>query len=161
MAGISDVITLANNQLQVTTGWVQPVALGLANAGAATYPHVIPGETWETVIAAHATFTASAVVASRGLTFDMLDGNGVVQVSIPVASPVLASTSVTAYAVVDATTALAATGVSVARFPSLLLPPGYTLRFAATSVDIADQWSAGGLFVERYPSDSVTVLNAG
>lgn len=161
MAGISDLITLANNQLQVTTGWVQPVVLSPVGAGVATLARVVPGETYETVIAAHATFTASAVVGNRALTFDIVDGNGIAQISLPCAQAIAASGTVTAYAIADTSTAIASSGVSVVRLPSVLLPPGYTARFAAAGVDVADQWSSGGMLVERFPSDSVTILNAG
>lgn len=161
MAGISDLITLANNQLQVTTGWIQPVVLSPVGAGVATLARLVPGETYETVIAAHATFTASAVVGNRALTFDIVDGNGVAQISLPCAQAIAASGTVTAYAVTDTSTAITSSGVSVVRLPSVLLPPGYTARFAAAGVDVADQWSSGGMLVERFPSDSVTILNAG
>lgn len=156
--GLADIVTIGRDGVRVVAGWTEPVTLASVAAGVGSASHVIDGAFYERCLAAHVTLATSAAVANRTLTLDLVDGNGVTQYSTPLASTVVASSTVTAYAAVGAEYSLAASGVSAATLPDLLFPPGYSFRFKVAGIDVADQVSAAGFLLQRYPSNLVSIL---
>lgn len=156
--GLADIVTIGRDGVRVLAGWTEPVSLVTPVAGVATVGRTVPGETYDRVLTAHATFTADATVLTRSPTLDILDGAGTVQYQVALSSGVVASTVLTAYAAINGADARAAAGVSSVRVPDLLLPPGYTVRFNAGTEGAADAWTGAGLLIQRYPSNLVSIL---
>lgn len=159
--GLADIVTIGRDGVRVVAGWTEPVTLAPVGAGVATQGRVIPGETYERILTANVVLATSAAVANRTLTLDIIGGAGTVRYSSPLASTVVASSTVNAFAAINGGHALSAAGVSASEIPDLLLPPGYTVRFSVAGIDVADQLSGMGFLVQRYPSNLVAVLQEG
>lgn len=156
MPDLSDSLSLVVGGLQLLQGWAQPFTVPAPAAGQLTTGRVTPGETWERVQLARATFTASAVVGNRIISARIIDYNGNIYWESPVAQAVVASTAVTVNLSTDVTTGNVASGLSVANIPDLIMQSGFSLQLAATGgTDVGDQWSALALYVQRYPTDIV------
>jgi hypothetical protein len=156
--GLADIVTIGRDGVRVVAGWTEPVTLAPVTAPTAITGRKIPGETYERVLMAHATFTADATVLTRNPTLDILDGAGAVQYQVALTSGVLASTSAVVYAAINGADGRAAAGISTVRIPDLLLPPGFTVQFNSGAEGAADTWTLTGLLVQRYPSNLVAVL---
>lgn len=152
---LSDGLSLVVGGLDLVSGWAEPKVQPAPGAGVATVARVTPGETWERVRMARATFSASAVVANRLLTARLIDYFGNVLWETPIASPVVASTSVTVSLAPGVTTMLTASGLSVVAIPDIMLQAGFAWQLFAGANDAGDTWSALGLYLQRYPSDIV------
>lgn len=159
--GLSDAQALVVGDTQLITGWAEFKIQPAPAAGVAQIVRVTPGETWERVQLARATFTASAAVANRILTAQVIDYAGNVYWETPVAATVVASGIVTVNLAPGVTPVLAASGISVAPIPDVLLQSGWGLRLSGLAVDVTDQWSALTLYLQRYPSDKVHAGAAG
>jgi hypothetical protein len=159
--GLADIVTIGRDGVRVVAGWTEPVTIPSPGAGVASVGRKIPGETYERILCAHGKLVTSAVVANRNVTLDVVDGAGTTQYSVPVASTVVASSTVLPYGAVHGAVLMSAVGTSIFTIPDLLLPPGYTVQFNGSGFDVADQWSSLGFLVQRYPSNLVAVLQEG
>jgi hypothetical protein len=153
--GLSDSQALVIGDTQLVTGWSELKTQAAPGAGVATVFRVTPGETWERVQLARATFTASAAVANRLLSARIIDFGGNVYWETPIASTVVASGVVSVNLAVGVTPSFAAAGISVAPLPDVLLQSGMALQLFAGAIDAGDTWSTLTVYVQRFPSDRV------
>lgn len=159
--GLADIVTIGRDGVRVVAGWTEPVTIPTPAAGANLAGRTIPGETYERLLTATATLTADATALTRNPTLDLVDGAGKLQYQVPLSLGVVASTTLVAYAGINGAEVRTAAGVSVVRFPDLLLPPGYTLRFNGNGLDAGDTWTNVSMILQRYPSNLVAILQEG
>lgn len=153
MPAQSDTFTLSATGVTPTPGWTQVIPVTNPGAGALVATHTIPGQYWEMVLTARATFTADATAGTRTPQFQVVSPDGTVLYAANLSTGVALSTSITASLALDVAAILAATGETQNRLPKLILASGYTFRFAVNAVGPADAWSAVTFFVAQWPTN--------
>lgn len=114
----------------------------------------IPGETFERLDALRFLFTASAAVANRFVSVDVLNGDQTVAVRIQTPTAVTAGLAIQ-FNFVRGMELFSSTagGEQLAPLPDLIFPPGYLIRITAAGIDVADTITAIRPMMTRYPSD--------
>lgn len=153
MAGLSYAVSALAVPVAWEQGWTEPVRPAPVAAGVATIGHTAPGEYWELVVTARATFTADATLGTRSPRLEYVDPGGNVLYAVQISSGIAPSGTVTANLAVLGEYAPVASGVSSMAWPSILMQSGYTIRFAADGVGVADAWSGCVFTVQRFPTD--------
>lgn len=113
----------------------------------------IPGETFVALSHASVTLTASAVVANRYVTLDILDGDSTITFR-SMSAAALAATETRRYSFApNVSNVVASAGQSeLLPFPDSLLAPGMSLRFTAVGLDVGDQFNGTFLHLWRAAS---------
>jgi hypothetical protein len=156
MSALSGLTQLVAGSVQSVPGWAEPIKLPDPGAGVLTLTRTIPGNTWERVLTARATFTADATVGTRNPRWEVVAPDGTVLHVTPVSTGVVASNSVKVSLSLTGTFSRAATGETQERIPELILQSGYVVRFAVDALGAGDAWSGGVLYVARYSTDTST-----
>lgn len=123
-----------------------------APAAGANLSYNVAGQDWLRVIAATATLTTDATVASRLFSLDYIGGRGVTRVRNAAPVLVAASTAATVYQWDSKRTGSEwNTGTPVfVPLVDVLLEPGWAIRFTVDNIQSGDTITAARLFVERY-----------
>lgn len=153
MASPSDNFTLSATGVTPTPGWTQVIPVTNPGAGVLVATHTIPGQYWEMVLTARATFTADATAGTRTPQFQVVAPDGTVLYAANLSTGVALSTSITASLALDVAAILAATGETQNRLPKLILASGYVFRFAVNAVGPADAWSAVTFLMAQWPTN--------
>lgn len=101
MAVQSDFVSLVPDGGELARGWAEPVFITDPAAGATTAARTVPGETWERVKLARATFTADATAGVRNPRLEIVDALGRILYALPLAAGVGPSGVMTANLAVD------------------------------------------------------------
>lgn len=139
---------MANN-VEHTLRRVRGIASPAAGADLSITPDLFGAQQ---VIGFNATLTTSAAIANRQVTLTIDDGT--VTMFRAVASQVQAAGVTVTYQVFLNSPQLAlVAGLTLMAFPSEghLLRRGWRLRTVTSLIDVADQWSAVGLYVQEFP----------
>lgn len=138
-------------------GWQELVRLPSPAAGA-QWSFKVDGRYFARVLAIQATFTASAVVATRFQHLILSDNNGNMVTSAPMSGGVAASTAIVASLETSGPAYSAGTiGLTSGHMPGLLIPPDWVWSTTVDSMDAGDKWSAIALLVQRFPNDAAMV----
>lgn len=156
MPNLSGLSQLIVGTVQQVPGWAQPIKLPDPGAGVLTVGRTVPGDTWERVKLARATFTADATAGTRNPTFQLVAPDGTVLYSMPVSTGVVASTAITVSLSTGGTSSRAASGEVQERVPDIMLQSGYIWRLVVNAVGAADAWTGTVLYVARYSTDDTT-----
>lgn len=101
MPAQSDFESLLTSGAQRARGWAEPVYPPDPAPGAVTASRTVPGETWERVLLARATFTADATAGVRNPRLEITDALGRVLYGVPLTNGVAPSGVITANLAVD------------------------------------------------------------
>lgn len=141
-------------------GWQEPIYVPQPAAGAA-WSHTVDGRYWQRFVAVTFTFTASAVVANRLITLQLVDTNGVVIIEAECGGLVAAGSFLTVSLTSDGPAFdVGAAGHSFGYVPGFLVPPGWKWQAVVAGEDVGDQFTGIVLLVQRFPNDAVS-LEAG
>lgn len=130
-------------------GWVESVAIPNPASGATIASRRVPGETWDRVLLARATFTADATGGIRSPRLEFVDGAGNIMYAVPVSGGVNAGGSITVDFAANAADELTISGPVVT--PTTSAPGAgadfsYTVptgrRFSLESLDVSLTTSA-------------------
>lgn len=149
----SDVQTLVNGYAAINNGWQEEIVIPAPAAGSSSITRLIPGETWEKVLAGYVTLTNSATVATRELFIVFADGDGNTMYETQALEGSAAGvTSQVAFAV-GGPQILSTAGLSVASMPELLLKSGWQFQINGVGIQADDVLSGMRLIVQRFPSN--------
>lgn len=113
MPGQSDFGSLVAAGANVARGWAEPAFPNDPAAGATIAQRVVPGETWERVLLARATFTSDATAGVRNPRMELTDVLGRILYSMPISGGVGPSSAVTANISTSGAGAISAVGPSL------------------------------------------------
>lgn len=135
-------------------GWQEALYVPTPAAGA-QWAHKADGRFWTRLMAVRFNFTASAVVATRFIEFQLKDNNGVVITEVPAGGGIVASTSVQPSLTLNSPGYANAAQFQVPGYlPDLLIPPDWVWGTATSAMDVGDQFSSIVVLVQRYPNDT-------
>lgn len=96
-------------------------------------------------------FNTSAVVATRTLTFQLLDGDSVVYARFPVHDTVAASGSTPfQFSPVISSSYLGGDGTRLGPAPDLFVPAGHQLQVTAINIDAGDTFASMSWYYDEY-----------
>lgn len=101
MPGQSDFTSLVTAGTDLARGWAEPVYPADPAAGATVAQRIVPGETWERMLLARATFTADTTAGVRNPRLEIVDALGRVLYGMPLTQGVAPSGVVTANVAVN------------------------------------------------------------
>ena len=132
---------------------IQVISTAAPAAGAESVTTVPAGKRWR-LLGMYATLTTSATVATRIPSLVIDDGTNVLFRTVPTVSGIAASTAVGISASTTGGVGASQTGVIYPQFQlpdpaTLLLQPGWRIRWITTAIDAADQWSIARLVVDE------------
>lgn len=138
-------------------GWQDVVYLPAPAVGA-EWAYTADGRYYERVTAVRFAFTASAVVATRGLQLRLTDANGTIIQTVPLAGGVAAGANIMVNASVGAPVVATAGAGDVATYlPDVLIPPGWSWVSHVVAADPGDVRTGIVLVVQRYPNDAASI----
>lgn len=126
----------------------------IAKPGAgAGLSRTVPAEYYELALAIHVSITTSAAVANRTpfLTLQQGDGTVIAKLSHNILIPA-ATTAELTWVVDTDTVSVGTAGPSACPLPHFRMPPGWKFVIGASNIDVADQFTAATILVERSPS---------
>lgn len=148
-----DIRTLVNGYAAINNGWQEEIVVPAPAAGTSSIARLIPGETWEKVIAGYVTLINSATVATRELFAVFADGDGNTLYETKALGGAGAGvTSEIAFAV-GGPQILANAGLSIVSMPELLLRSGWQFQMNGVGIQAGDLFSDMRLIVQRFPSN--------
>jgi hypothetical protein len=147
--------------VSVTEGILEPFSVGLGYAdwidvatpaAGATASVTVEGGWFMRVLAARLAITTDANVANRLVTLDFINGRGVTYVQNGASLLVTASTTAQVFEWdIHRSVSEWNTGTPVwAPLQSVVMPPGFTVKFNVASVQATDQISGLHLWVEKF-----------
>lgn len=148
---------------QVTEGLTEPFGYGLAYAdwievptpsAGATASVLVEGAWYVRVLAARATLTTDANVASRLLSLDYINARGITYARNGASVLVTASTTNQAFEwLLDRSVAEWNTGTPVwVPLLDAFLPPGFSIKFQVDAIQVTDTLTGLHLWVEKFPT---------
>ena len=138
-------------------GWQEPAYVAQPAAGA-VWSYTVGGRYYERMVAVTFTFNASAVVANRLITMQLLDTNGVVVIEVACGGLVAAGSFLTVNLTADGPAFDRDTaGHTYGYVPGILVPPGWKWQVIVGGMDAGDAFSGIVLLVQRFPNDIVAV----
>lgn len=149
--------------VQVTEGVLTPFDWGLgyqdwvdvpAPSAGANASFLVDGAWYARVLAARARLTTSAVVANRFLSLDYVDARGTVRASSGASVAVPASqTNVQHDWAWNRGASSSGSGAATASpLLSAFCPPGFTIRFTVSGIDVGDTLTVLSLWLEKFPT---------
>lgn len=129
---------------------IQKIVPIVAPVAGADWTQKIEAGTWWRIVALHARFAASAVVANRAIRLEYQDGDSNPIWRADLADVVAANgVRVVSGALGTGAAGALAGGVSSLGLPQLWLPAGFIVKVTTGAIDVGDQWSQLRLLVSE------------
>lgn len=156
-ANTSQTARLMLGGLGFQVGWQEQIFVPNPAAGT-VWSHTVDGRYFERLLTVRYQFQASAAVGNRFLEVALTDVNGKVITTVPAGFSISAGqqcvTNLHAGGPAYDTTGQ---GDGFGFLPDVLAPPGWTWTGSAVGLDVADQYSAVTLLVQKFPNDAAMV----
>lgn len=138
-------------------GWQTPVYVPNPAAGQ-VWSYTVDGRYYERLVSVFFAFAASAVVANRLITMQLLDTNGDLILEVQCGGEVTAGSFLNVSLTNDGPAYdTGAAGHSYGYVPGFMVPPGWQWAVTVAGMDVGDQLTGIVLQVQRFPSDAVEI----